>query len=135
MVAASATQKFLTFHFQLLTKFMQPNPGKKLEIKIDGQIYLRIPVKTELVTPEVKDYAGFIKNKTEDLLESGDIVFVSEKMVSIVQGRSYYIKDIKPSWLATALSKRVYRNPGGIGLAMPETMQLAIEEAGGLRIL
>jgi len=62
-------------------------------------------------------------------------VFISEKIVAITQGRAYPINEIKASKIAAWLSKRVYRNPGGIGLASPETMQLAIEEIGILRIL
>ena len=114
---------------------MQANPGKKLEIKINDQEYLRLPVKTRLATPETKDYAGFVAEHLENLTKPDDIIFVSEKLISIMQGRSYHIDDIRPSWLATKLSAHVFRNPGGIGLAMPQTMQLAIEEVGIPRIL
>jgi asparagine synthase (glutamine-hydrolysing) len=62
-------------------------------------------------------------------------VLVSEKIVAISQGRSYFIWDIQPSWWARTLSKFVVRTPYGIGLGSPWTMQLAIEEAGLGRIL
>jgi asparagine synthase (glutamine-hydrolysing) len=62
-------------------------------------------------------------------------VLVSEKIVAISQGRSYFIWDIQPSWWARTLSKFVVRTPYGIGLGSPWTMQLAIQEAGLSRIL
>jgi asparagine synthase (glutamine-hydrolysing) len=43
--------------------------------------------------------------------------------------------DISPGWWARFLSNRVARTPYGIGLGSPETMQLAIQEAGLPRIL
>ena len=68
-------------------------------------------------------------------LEPKDIVFVSEKSVAVTQGRSYPLESVKTSWLAKTLSKFVTKTPVGIGLGSPQTMQLAIEEVGILRIL
>lgn len=113
---------------------MNSNPGKKLIIEINGEKYARYPVKTNLITPKDKNLIEIIKKYTNRLLKKGDIIFISEKIVAIIQGRAYPINEIKASKIATWLSKRVYRNPGGIGLASPETMQLAIEEIGLLRI-
>lgn len=112
-----------------------PNPNKNLIIKIDGKEYARYPVKTHLITPEDKDPVEIISKYAKDVAQKGDIVFVSEKVIAVMQGRSYKIDKIKASKIARKLSKYVYKNPAGIGLAMPETMQLAIEEAGLLRIL
>lgn len=112
----------------------EANKGKKLIIETKYGNFYRIPVKTRLIVPA----DNILKIMEEYLLSKvakNDIVFISEKVIAVMQGRSYKISDIKPSRLATFLSKFVYRNPGGIGLAMPETMQLAIEEAGVLRIL
>jgi len=76
-----------------------------------------------------------VKKYTKNLLRKGDIVFIAEKIVAISQGRAYLAKNIKSTKIATFLSKHVYKNPAGIGLASPETMQLAIEETGLVRIL
>ena len=111
------------------------NPGKNLIIEINGEKYARYPVKTDLITPKDKNPAEIIKKYINRLTQKGDIVFVSEKIIAIMQGRAYPINEIKASKIATWLSKRVYKNPGGIGLASPETMQLAIEEIGLWRIL
>ena len=114
---------------------MNSNPGKKLIIKINEERYARYPVKTDLITPKDKNLLEIIKKYTNGLLEEGDTVFISEKIVAITQGRAYPINEIKASKIAIWLSKRVYKNPGGIGLASPETMQLAIEEIGLWRVL
>ncbi len=111
------------------------NPGKNLIIDIDGEKYARYPVKTRLVIEEDRDYVLFVKEYVGDILEEGDVVFVSEKIISIMQSRASRIEKIKPSKLAIFLSKLVQKRPGGIGLGMPETMQLAIEEVGVFRIL
>ncbi len=114
---------------------MQPNPGKKLIIKINNKKFARYPIKTSLITSENKNLVKLIKKYTKGLLKTGDILFIAEKIVAISQNRAYPVKDIRPSKIATFLSKYVYKNPAGIGLASPETMQLAIEETGLMRIL
>ncbi|MFH1430697.1 MAG: F420-0--gamma-glutamyl ligase, partial [Candidatus Uhrbacteria bacterium] len=60
---------------------------------------------------------------------------ISERVVAITQGRAYRIEDINPSWLARLLVRFVTRNPAGIGLASPWTMELALREAGAVRML
>ncbi|MGP9693343.1 hypothetical protein ACT3TZ_01810 [Brachybacterium sp. AOP25-B2-12] len=60
---------------------------------------------------------------------------VSEKIIAIMQGRSYFVWDITPRWAAKQLSQRVARTPAGIGLGDPVTMELAIREAGLPRVV
>lgn len=114
---------------------LKPNPDKNLIIEIDGRKFARYPVKTKLITPEDRDVSFIMRQYAKEYLLPGDIVFVSEKAVAVTQGRSYHINDVKVSWLANFLSKFVTRTPVGIGLGSPQTMQLAIEEVGVLRIL
>jgi F420-0:gamma-glutamyl ligase len=113
---------------------LKENKGKNLKINTKFGSFYRYPVKTHLIVPS-DNLMEIIKKYALSYMDKNDIMFISEKVVSVMQGRSYKISDIKPSRLATLLSKYVYRNPGGIGLAMPETMHLAIEEAGIVRIL
>ena len=61
--------------------------------------------------------------------------FLSEKVVAITQGRSYFVWDIKVGRPARVLSRYVTRTPAGIGLGSPFTMQLAIQEAGLPQVL
>ena len=68
-------------------------------------------------------------------LEPGDVVAISEKAVAVSQGRSFPVATVRAHLLARVLSKFVQRTPAGIGLGIPETMQLAIDEAGRTRIV
>ena len=113
---------------------INPNPDKNLVIKTKYGEFYRYPIRTHLVKPE-DNLLKLIKKYALPYLEKDDLLFISEKVVAVMQKRSYRISDIEPSKSAIFLSKFVYKNPSGIGLAMPETMQLAIEEAGILRIL
>jgi F420-0:gamma-glutamyl ligase-like protein len=112
----------------------QANEGKKLAIEIDGVSYLRIPVKTHVVMRE-DDLFEVLDKYTKDLRQPGDIIFVSEKVVAITQGRAFPISEIKPGWFARFLVKFVYKSPYGIGLGSPYTMQLAVEDVGVPRLL
>ncbi|HCX64155.1 MAG TPA: F420-0--gamma-glutamyl ligase [Eubacteriaceae bacterium] len=107
---------------------------KHPEVEINGTTYLRIPIKTHVV---MKDdvLIDVIKKYISDVKQPGDLLFISEKIVAITQGRAYPLKDIKPRPLANTLSKYVTKTPAGIGLGMPETMEMALREVGTPRIL
>ena len=45
------------------------------------------------------------------------------------------MENIKPRKLAVTLSRYVTKTPAGIGLGIPETMEMALQECGTLRIL
>ena len=113
---------------------LQPNKGKKIIINVEGQSFARYPIKTHVVQPG-EDLIKLIKDYLIPLSKNGDIIFISEKMVAITQKRSIPIKDIKPSWLARNAVRFVYKNPGGLGIATPWTMQMVIKEAGVPRFL
>jgi len=110
------------------------NDGKNLVIEVDGISYARIPIKTKVVgegdtIPEVaKEFVCPVS--LED-----DILFISEKCVACTQKRAIFMKDIHPSFLARLLCKFVYKSPYGIGLSIPETMEMALRECGRVRIL
>ncbi|MDR3326975.1 MAG: coenzyme F420-0:L-glutamate ligase [Prevotellaceae bacterium] len=110
------------------------NEGKNLEIDINGVKWLRIPVKTHVVMKE-DNLFEVVDKYTKEIRQKNDIVFCSEKIVAITQGRSFPISEINPSWLAKFLVKFVYKSPHGIGLGSPYTMQLALEDVGIPRIL
>lgn len=110
------------------------NDGKALETSVDGKKYARIPLRTRVVMPD-DDLDAVITEYAADAVRPGDLLFVTEKIVAITQGRSYRLDDIKPRRLALFLSKYVTRTPYGIGLGMPETMEMALRECGAPRIL
>ncbi len=113
---------------------LRPNEGKQAGITIDGCTYLRLPITTHLITKD-DDILDVVEKYGKPLLQEGDILFVSEKIVACSQGRAIPLKDIKPRKLAYTLSKYVTKTPHGIGLGMPETMEYALRESGVLRIL
>lgn len=113
---------------------IKPNIGKNLNIEIDGNIFERLPIKTHIITSS-DNIVDVAKRYASPYLKEGDMLFVSEKIVAISQGRAFPIKDIKPSFLAKLLVKFVHKSPHGIGLGSPWTMELAIREAGVLRML
>ncbi len=113
---------------------LTPNAGKKLELEVDGVRYQRIPVRTGLFGPE-DDLVAEITRAVDGRLQSGDLLFVTEKIVAITQGRSMPIDSIVPRPLAVRLARRVTKTPAGIGLGMPQTMEMALRECGTPRIL
>ncbi|NLB37420.1 MAG: F420-0--gamma-glutamyl ligase [Clostridiales bacterium] len=113
---------------------LAPNEGKEIEILTGYGRFSRYPVKTHVV------YAGDSLTEIMDkyvmqYIQPGDMIFISEKIVAISQGRAFDIDDIKPSRLANTLCKFVYKSPYGIGLGSPWTMELAIRDIGVLKIL
>ena len=110
------------------------NPGKNLVRAVDGVDYLRIPVKTHLITKD-DDMVDVVNKYPRDKLRPGDILFISEKAVACTQNRAIPMEDIRPRKLAVTLSRYVTKTPAGIGLGIPETMEMALQECGTLRIL
>ena len=110
------------------------NEGKALEVVVDGTSYARIPIRTRVVMPG-DDLDAFISEYAPSVVRQGDLLFVTEKIVAITQGRSYTLDEIQVRPLARFLSKYVTRTPYGIGLGMPETMEMALRECGTPRIL
>ena len=62
-------------------------------------------------------------------------MFITEKAVACTQRRAIPMKDIHPRPLAKFLCKFVLKTPYGIGLGIPETMEMALQECGTIRIL
>lgn len=112
----------------------QPNEGKELVIKTDYGDLARYPVKTHVIGS--RDVLEDILDKyVGEYVQSGDTIIMSEKIVAISQGRAFPVDEIKVSGLAKFLSKFVTRTNYGIGLAMPQTMELCIREVGAVKVL
>jgi F420-0:gamma-glutamyl ligase-like protein len=113
---------------------LKPNESKKIEIEVDGKKIARYPIKTHIIKSG-DNIAECVDKYVKPFLQAGDMVFISEKIIAISQGRSFPISEIKPSWLANVLVKFVHKSKYGIGLGSPWTMELAIREAGAPRML
>ncbi len=107
------------------------------KITVDEKVYKRHPIRTDLF----QKGDNYVKKITDRILQEKLepkkkwFLAVSEKIIAISQGRSYFLWEIKPGRWAKILSKSVKKTPTGIGLGSPWTMQLAIEEAGLAKIL
>lgn len=94
----------------------------------------RIPVKTRILTAQ-DDMLSIIKEYALPLMQEGDIISISESPLAITQGRAVPVSELKIGLLAKVLWRFVAKVPYGIGLRSPTSMQCAIDECGGLRIL
>lgn len=110
------------------------NKGKELEINTSYGRFARYPVSTPVIGTG-DDIAEVLRKSLSGRLEKGDICFVSEKSVACAQGRAIPVEDIRPGVLAAVLSHFVHKSSHGIGLSMPETMEVALQECGVARIL
>lgn len=113
---------------------LKENPGKKLVISVEGVRYARYPIKTSVISDK-DDMVAVSRKYAKRNLINGDILVISERVVAITQGRMITIDSINPSVPAKLLVKFVYKPSWGIGIGSPETMEMAIREAGLMRIL
>ncbi len=111
-----------------------PNEGKNEIIEVDGVAYRRLPIKTHVVT-DADRIADVAEQYAKEKMEDGDVLFISEKCVACTQKRAIPMEEIKPRLLARILSRFVYKSPYGIGLSIPQTMEMALQECGTLKIL
>lgn len=114
---------------------LKPNLGKNEIIEVDGIKYRRLPIVTHLITDKDNICDVAEKYGKPVLSEPDDVLFISEKCVACTQRRAIPMEDIHPRKLAVKLSKYVTKTPHGIGLGMPETMEMALRESGTIRIL
>lgn len=122
------------------------NPGKELDLvsEADGRTWRRLPLQTELVG-RGDDIEALVRERVErfaadlpaDAVPAGAPWYfvISEKIIAIAQGRSWFTWEVKPRRSAKVLSRFVSRTPAGIGLGDPTTMELAIREVGLPRVL
>ncbi len=135
-----AHQKMTVVYSNPMTETtLSPNAGKTLEGSVAGTRYVRLPIKTPLVMPG-DDLFALLDEYVKPHLKPGDLLFVSEKIVCICQNRVIRAADVKTSWLARLLSRRVRNHVGtpqfrGYGHGTAPAMQLLIDEAGYPRAL
>ena len=68
------------------------------------------------------------------MLRAGDWLAVSEKFVTISQGRVIHQSVVRPGWLAKLLVHGVTKHADDVGYSDPRKMQVAIMQAGWLRM-
>jgi F420-0:gamma-glutamyl ligase-like protein len=109
------------------------NPGKKLIVEVSGIKWARYPLKTHFigVTDKLED---IIEKYVLPFVKESDIVVLGQKIVSILQGRIIYKKDVRVGFWAKFFSKFVKKTPAGFSVGNPLKMQVAINLAGLPRI-
>jgi hypothetical protein len=107
---------------------------KPVDVQVNGDTYMRIPIKTHLISKD-DQLMDVVSKYTKDLIKPGDLIFVTEKVVAITQGRSIPIEDVNPGKLARILSTYTKNASDCVNLCIPETMQIAINECGVFRMV
>lgn len=111
------------------------NEGKNVEIQVQDDFYLRHAIKTKFVSTN-DDYLDIIKTYVSGIYQDGDIISISEKIISICQNRIIKREDIKIGLWAKFLSKfACQKNRGGYGVGMAINMQYAINKVGLAKVL
>ena len=108
--------------------------GKNVEIDVNGEKYLRHAIKTHYIQLG-ESYIDIIEKYVKPIYEEGDILSISEKIISLCQKRVVYKKDMKVSALAKFLSKFAMRSDAGVGVDNPYKMQFAIDLCGRLKVI
>ncbi len=104
------------------------NDGKKVEITVGNNVYLRHAIKTRFINPN-DNYIDIMREYVSGIYEKGDIISISEKIISICQNRIIRREDIRIGVWAKFLSKfACQKNRGGYGVGMPINMQYAINK-------
>jgi hypothetical protein len=95
--------------------------------------YERIPVKTHLI--HIKEpLEPVFEEYVKPVVQPGDFLAVSEKFVTISQGRVIHESTVRPGVLAKMLVKGVTKHPDDVGYSDPKKMQVAIMQAGWFRM-
>lgn len=102
--------------------------------EVSGQRYRRFVVRTHLIQPG-EQLERTLLPYLEGKVGSRDIIVLGEKIVAIAEGRAILLTSVKARPIARFLSRHVRQLGYGLGLRRPETMEMAIREAGLGRVL
>ena len=110
------------------------NDEKKVEITTSTGTYARSAIKTHFVALG-ENYVDLVKQYVAPMYEQGDILSISEKIISLCQNNIVRKEDMKISRLAKFLSRFASTSDAGIGVNNVYKMQFAIDHCGRLKIL
>lgn len=97
--------------------------------EVDGVRYERYAVKTHFID-RGEDYVEIMRRYVQPLYREGDVVTLSEKVISMCQDNTVQMEDVKVGFWAKTLSKFATSNHNGIGMDEPYKLQLAINMKG-----
>ena len=104
------------------------------DIKTDAGVFKRIAIQTHFVNRK-ESYLDLISKYVVPFYETGDIVSISEKVISMCQDNIVEKQNVKVGFWANFLSKFASSNNHGVGMDEPYKLQLAINLAGLPRVL
>ena len=102
--------------------------------EVNGRRMERYGIQTHFVE-EGESYVDLIKQYVLPLYKEGDIVSISEKVISMCQENTVYMEDMKIGLLARVLSKFGKRTKSGIGVTEVHKLQLMIDMKGRAKVL
>ena len=94
----------------------------------------RYAIQTHFVE-EGESYVELVKKYVLPLYRDGDLVSISEKVISMCQENTVYMEDIKVGLLARVLSKFGKKTKSGIGVTEVHKLQLMIDMKGHVKVL
>ena len=111
---------------------MPDTPGSI--VTVQGREFERIPVQTHLV--HVKEpLLDVLSQYAAPVVQPGDFIVLSEKLVAITQGRVIHRSLVRPGLLAKLIVRGVTPLKDDVGFSDPAKMQVAIYRAGWWRML
>ncbi len=96
--------------------------------------FRRFVIHTHLIVPRER-LERTLDPYLRGMVQPGDTLAISEKAVAIAEGRLVLLRSVRARRLAVFLARRVRDRGYGMGFRRPETMEMAIHEAGPVRIL
>lgn len=103
-------------------------------VEVDGKRYERVLVRTHLVAIK-EPLDPIIERDVRPRLQEGGWIAISEKVVTISQGRVVHISAVRPGLLAKVIVRGVRKYEDDIGYSHPAKMQVAIWQAGYWRMV
>lgn len=103
-------------------------------VAVQGCEFERFAIQTHFIE-QGESYLDVINKYVAPLYEEGDVLSISEKIVSMCQNNTVNKGDVKLGFWAKFLSKFASSNNHGIAMDEPYKLQLAINLAGLPRIL
>ncbi|MCD5397261.1 MAG: F420-0--gamma-glutamyl ligase [Candidatus Pacebacteria bacterium] len=126
----------------MLSKESCLSPGKKIIVEIKGEKYARHLIKTHFIETSdklekiIEKYVLLPANNLAEQTAKKDLIIIlAQKIISILQNRIIYKKDVNVGFWARFLAKFVKKTPYGFSVGNPLKMQVAINLAGLPRIL
>jgi hypothetical protein len=110
------------------------NPGKNIEIKVGNDIFLRHAIKTKFINT-TDNYLNIINEYVSNIYQDGDIISISEKIISLCQNQIIKREDIKIGFWAKFLSFFASHPSTGVGVGESIKMQFAIDTVGLFKVL